>query len=147
IAVPQATTQPQNRQPVRVHLDPVVVQPQQLRTWQLSWVEHKSDNVVNLVRSTYKLPQAKAEVLAAFLREHVKAKVIETKVEGNSLTITTTLETQKAVDVLMGVILDKATAAKDKTGATRETWVQPVLSEKLDAEQLKLRTMREATFR
>src|SRR5262249_15147692 len=48
--------------------------------------------VVTLARVTYKLPKEKAEALAAFLRDHVKAQVMETKAEGENLIVTTTPE-------------------------------------------------------
>ncbi|HEV3082344.1 MAG TPA: M56 family metallopeptidase [Gemmataceae bacterium] len=71
----------------------------------------QEQRVVNLARSTYNLPHDKAETLAAFLREHVKAKVLETKVEGDNLTITTTPETQKALEGLIALIQGKSAAA------------------------------------
>ena len=70
-------------------------------------------NTVSLVRTSYNLPHAKAEPLAAFLREHVKAKVMETKVDGDSLTVTTTPETQKAVGGLIALIQGKQVARSD----------------------------------
>ncbi|HEV3449540.1 MAG TPA: hypothetical protein VG099_33190, partial [Gemmataceae bacterium] len=71
----------------------------------------QEERVVNLARTTYNLPHDKAETLAAFLREHVKAKVLETKVEGDNLTITTTPETQKALEGLIALIQGKSAAA------------------------------------
>jgi beta-lactamase regulating signal transducer with metallopeptidase domain len=71
----------------------------------------QDQRVLNLVRASYNLPHDKAETLAAFLREHVKAKVLETKVEGDNLTITTTPETQKALEGLMALIQGKSAAA------------------------------------
>ena len=70
-------------------------------------------NTVSLVRTSYNLPHAKAEPLAAFLREHVKAKVMETKGDGDSLTVTTTPETQKAVGGLIALIQGKQVARSD----------------------------------
>jgi len=70
-------------------------------------------NTVSLVRTSYNLPHAKAEPLAAFLREHVKAKVMETKGDGDSLTVTTTPETQKAVGGLIALIQGKPVARSD----------------------------------
>jgi len=78
----------------------------------------QNPRVVNLARSTYNLPHDKAETLAAFLREHVKAKVLETKVEGDSLTITTTPETQKALEGLMALIQGKSAAADPRKPTT-----------------------------
>jgi beta-lactamase regulating signal transducer with metallopeptidase domain len=59
---------------------------------------------LNLSRKSYQLPKAKAEALAAFLRDHVKAPVIEPKVEGDTLSVTTTPEVQKAIGRLIGLI-------------------------------------------
>jgi hypothetical protein len=59
---------------------------------------------VTLSRQTYPLPKAKAEALAKFLQEHVKARVMEPKVEGDKLTVTTTPEMQKAVGQLLGLL-------------------------------------------
>jgi beta-lactamase regulating signal transducer with metallopeptidase domain len=65
---------------------------------------------VALSRTTYSLPKAKAEALAAFLREHVKAQVMETKAEGDSLTVTTTPQAQKAIGGLVALIQGKEPA-------------------------------------
>jgi beta-lactamase regulating signal transducer with metallopeptidase domain len=62
---------------------------------------------VTLSRTTYKLPAAKAEALGKFLQEHVKAVVMETKVEGDSLTVTTTPEVQRAVGQFIGLVQGK----------------------------------------
>jgi hypothetical protein len=73
-------------------------------------VTHDS-GAVTLSRATYRLPHAKAEALAAFLREYVKAQVMETKVEGDSLTVTTTPEAQKAIGQLIALMQEKKAAA------------------------------------
>jgi len=111
-----------------------------------TWVQAQpadAQKVVTLARTTYKLPNDKAEILAAFLREHVKPSV-ETKVEGDNLTITTTPEMQKAVDNLIGLIQGKPAAAKEKKdGAAR------ALSDVIDPElQLQDHSkVREARFK
>ncbi len=74
---------------------------------------HQGDQVLSLTRATYKLSNDQAAFLAAFLKEHMKAKVMETKVEGGSLTVTTTPETQKAISGLIALIQGKPTAAKE----------------------------------
>jgi hypothetical protein len=56
-----------------------------------------ADKVINLSRTTYKLPGNKAAALAAFLKDNVKASVLELKLEGQGLTVTTTPETQAAI--------------------------------------------------
>jgi len=71
--------------------------------------------VVNLTRASYKLPKDKAEALVSFLRGHVRAQVLETRVEGDSLIITTLPETQQAIGQLVALIQGKASAgAKPK---------------------------------
>jgi hypothetical protein len=49
-----------------------------------------------LNRATYKLPRAKAEALAAFLREHMKSPV-EVKVEDDSLIVTAAPDSQVTI--------------------------------------------------
>jgi arginine repressor len=56
----------------------------------------------------YRLPSDKAEALSTFLKEHVKAQVLETRITGDSMTITTTPDTQRTigqfVDAMRGSI-------------------------------------------
>jgi hypothetical protein len=52
---------------------------------------------INLSRVTYRLPNAKARALDSILREHVKGVTLETKVDGDSLTVTTTPEAQQRI--------------------------------------------------
>ncbi len=59
---------------------------------------------VALTRTTYKLPAAKAEALGKFLQQHVKASVMETKVEGESLIVTTTPEVQRGIGQFINLI-------------------------------------------
>jgi hypothetical protein len=68
--------------------------------------EEKSP-VLNLTRATYPLPKDKAEALAAFLRDHVKASVLETKVQDNHLIVTTTPDTQQAIGQIVALIQGK----------------------------------------
>jgi hypothetical protein len=77
------------------------------------------DQVVELRRATYKLPQGKAEILAKLLRELVKAQVLETRVEGETLTVTTTPGAQKAIHALVDLIQGKSSAAKDLPSSGR----------------------------
>ena len=60
--------------------------------------------VIHLTRTTYRLPKEKAVALEAFLKEHVKTKVLETKVEADGLTVTTTPETQKTVEMIVSLM-------------------------------------------
>jgi beta-lactamase regulating signal transducer with metallopeptidase domain len=63
---------------------------------------------VNLTRVIYKLPAAKAEALASFLKEHVKAAVLETRVEGDTVTITTTPEMQRTIGQFVALLRTKS---------------------------------------
>jgi beta-lactamase regulating signal transducer with metallopeptidase domain len=66
----------------QVRLDPAPVQ---------------AGKAVNLSRATYPMPRQRAEALAAFLKDNIKASVLEVKVDDKGLTVTTTPETQAAV--------------------------------------------------
>jgi beta-lactamase regulating signal transducer with metallopeptidase domain len=70
--------------------------------------DHAAAQEVTLSRTTYKLPAAKAEALGKFLQEHVKAIVMETKADGDSLTITTTPEVQQGIRQFIALIEGKA---------------------------------------
>jgi hypothetical protein len=58
----------------------------------------------SLVTTEYTLPASKANALAAFLKTHLKASVVEANVDGDKLTVTTTPEAQKAIKQLIGLI-------------------------------------------
>ena len=51
---------------------------------------------IALSRATYDLPKGKAEALDALLKEF-KVPVMETRIDGNKLTVTTSPEAQKTV--------------------------------------------------
>ena len=57
----------------------------------------KAEGVINLTRATYKLPKDKLESLVAFLKTNVKSSVLEIKLEGESLTVTTTPDAQATI--------------------------------------------------
>jgi beta-lactamase regulating signal transducer with metallopeptidase domain len=69
------------------------------------------DGEVTLSRATYKLPAAKAEALATLLKDHVKGPVVETKVEGENLVVTTTPEAQRTIAQFIGLLQGKTTRA------------------------------------
>jgi beta-lactamase regulating signal transducer with metallopeptidase domain len=60
-------------------------------------VSGSGDHVISLSRATYMLPRDKAQALAAFLKDNVKASVLEIKLDDRGLTVTTTPETQAAI--------------------------------------------------
>ena len=64
-------------------------------------------------------PNAKAATLARFLKDHVKAAVMEAKVEGNSLTITTTPDAQKAIGQLVSLMHEQTSKNKAAPPAFR----------------------------
>lgn len=67
--------------------------------------------IITLTRTTYRLPAGKAEALGAFLKEHVKTSVLETKVEGDTLVVTTAPDAQQAIAGLVALIRGKAASA------------------------------------
>jgi hypothetical protein len=75
---------------------------------------------VNLTRTTYKLPAAKAKALGEFLQQHVKASVMETKVEGESLIVTTTPEVQRGIGQFINLIEGKAPPIQSKNNSNWE---------------------------
>lgn len=66
-------------------------------------VAEANEHVV-LSRVTYKMPQVKAAALESFLREHVKAIVLETKLDGDAITVTTTVNVQQGIGVLVNLM-------------------------------------------
>ncbi|OAI47595.1 hypothetical protein AYO44_01580 [Planctomycetaceae bacterium SCGC AG-212-F19] len=71
----------------------------------LRLVESKSkEEVITLSRVTYQLPNAKARALETLLREHVKSVTMETKVEGDTITVTTTPEAQQRVGPFVSLV-------------------------------------------
>jgi hypothetical protein len=69
------------------------------------------EHTITLSRATYKLPKEKADALAAFLK-HVKASVLETKVEDDGVTVTTTPNVQHTIAQLVGLLTGQPHAAK-----------------------------------
>jgi hypothetical protein len=67
---------------------------------------------VTLSRTTYNLPAAKAEALGKLLQQHFKAAVMETKVEGDTLTVTTTPEVQQGIRQFIALMEGKVQAAQ-----------------------------------
>jgi hypothetical protein len=63
---------------------------------------------VSLSRAIYKMPHAKAESLALFLRDQLKDLSLETKVEDDSIVITTRPEIQKTISQFIGLVLGKS---------------------------------------
>jgi beta-lactamase regulating signal transducer with metallopeptidase domain len=88
-----------------------IAQPKGDRVVELIWKEADEATAesqpINLVRVGYALPPGKAEALASFLRENVKADVLETKVEGGKLVVTTTPDRQQVIGQFVSLIQGK----------------------------------------
>ena len=68
-----------------------------------------------LHRTKYKLSHEKAEALAKFLRDQVKGQTVETKVEGDELTVTATPDAQRTIGQLVSLIDQKHVTIKFST--------------------------------
>jgi hypothetical protein len=73
-----------------------------------------ADQAVTLTRATYKMPKDKAEALAKFLGDQVKGQVLETKVDGDSIMVTTT-HIQRTIHEFINLV-------QGKTG--QEAWIE-----------------------
>jgi hypothetical protein len=58
----------------------------------------------SMTRQTYTLPAEKAKALAEFVRENLKPTVVDTTLDGDTLTVTTTPEAQKAIGQLVELL-------------------------------------------
>jgi hypothetical protein len=65
------------------------------------------EQTVTLTRATYKMPKEKADALAKFLGDQVKGQVLETKVDGDSITVTTTPGIQRTIHEFINLVLGK----------------------------------------
>jgi hypothetical protein len=70
-----------------------------------------SSETVMLSRTTYSLAGNKARALDAFLKENVKTKVLETRIEGEKLIVTTTPEVQSTIGALVSIMTGKSPAS------------------------------------
>jgi hypothetical protein len=73
-----------------------------------------------LTRAVYKLPKDKADALAAFL-PHIKAQVLESKVEGDGIVVTTTPDIQRTIGELVALLLGKS---QHTANTNRNSWFQ-----------------------
>jgi beta-lactamase regulating signal transducer with metallopeptidase domain len=64
----------------------------------------RSHHEIMLSRATYQVPHAKAESLARFLRTHLTASVVDVKIDGDKLTVTTTPEAQQTIKQLIALV-------------------------------------------
>jgi beta-lactamase regulating signal transducer with metallopeptidase domain len=77
---------------------------------------------VILTRTTYKLPAGKAAAVGKFLGEHVKTSVMETKVDGDNLIVTTTPDVQRFIGTFVLLIHGK----KPPAGAMYPSYQAPL---------------------
>jgi hypothetical protein len=70
-----------------------------------------SSDTIALSRSTYTLPAGKAAALASFLKEITQVKVLETNVEDDKLTVTTTPDVQSTIGQIVGLMIGKPVTA------------------------------------
>ncbi|HEV3144044.1 MAG TPA: hypothetical protein VGZ47_09190 [Gemmataceae bacterium] len=68
-------------------------------------------DIINLTRANYTLPAASAKALDDFLKAQVKAPVLETKVEGDKITVTTTPEVQHIIAQFIALMQGKTPTA------------------------------------
>jgi hypothetical protein len=75
-------------------------------------VDTNEGNSTLLSRTTYKMPKEKAEALATFLKDQVKNPVVETKVDGDSIVVTTTPEAQRTIGNFIGLVQGRTVQAR-----------------------------------
>jgi beta-lactamase regulating signal transducer with metallopeptidase domain len=82
------------------------------------WVMNQSAGSTQadiLHRTKYKLPHEKAEALVKFLRDQVKGQTVETKVEGDYVTVTASPEAQRTIGQIVSLIDQKHVTIKLST--------------------------------
>jgi beta-lactamase regulating signal transducer with metallopeptidase domain len=75
-------------------------------TYAITLASDGGQHELALTRVSYKLPKDKADALAAFL-PHIKAQVLESKVEGEGIVVTTTPEIQRTIGQLVALLQGK----------------------------------------
>lgn len=82
---------------------------------------------VVLMRATYQLPQSKATALEAFLRDNVKTSVLEMKVDGDALVVTTTAEVEQGIGMIVALMqpVEKVRVRLDEKIRATETKEAP----------------------
>ncbi|HEY1860838.1 MAG TPA: hypothetical protein VGG61_10815, partial [Gemmataceae bacterium] len=69
------------------------------------WVtQTDGEHAVTLTRATYKMPKEKAEALAKFLSDQVKGQVLETKVDGEGIVVTSTPHIQQTIHAFINLV-------------------------------------------
>jgi beta-lactamase regulating signal transducer with metallopeptidase domain len=99
----KTTQQPAAPRQQFLYFTPSTAQP----TYSVTTVK-EGEQTMTLSRVKYRLSHAKAEALGSFLNENVKAEVLETKVDGDTLIVTTTPEVQNTIGALANLVAGKA---------------------------------------
>src|SRR5205823_10904408 len=97
----------------------------------------KTGREITLVRVTYQLPHAKAEALANLLTQHSKVEVLEVKVVGDSLILTTTPAAQKAISQFVSLIQGARAPGKSDTKTSSAPEEETRQFFRLDVEDVK----------
>lgn len=84
-----------------------IAQPAAAATHFYRTVAVEDASTVHLTRVTYTLTAEKAKALEAFLKGNAKAKVLETKLDGDKLIVTTTPDVQQTIGQVVGLITGK----------------------------------------
>jgi len=88
----------------------------------------RSESVENLTRARYKLPQATAEALAAFVTKHAKNE-IEIKVEGEPAIVTASPEDQSCIGQfihLLGPATERRALPAVREGSSNDSLTPPI---------------------
>jgi beta-lactamase regulating signal transducer with metallopeptidase domain len=105
---------------IRVEGGKVLMSDGTVRLWDGAGKIATTGGDVLLSRTTYKLPKEKADALAAFIKQHVQAQVLEIKTDGDSLTVTTTPELQRAIRMLVGLMQGKSPTSAAPAPSNRQ---------------------------
>ncbi len=87
----------------------------------------RSESVETLTRAKYKLPQATAEALAVFLKQHAKSE-IEIKVEGETVIVTASPDDQSRIGQfirLLGPAAERRVLPEVREGSSGESLLPP----------------------
>jgi len=119
---PKSADQPANAQPWAAEVRNFTWAQSQplIATYTIEGQQH----AVTLSRATYKMPKEMAESLAALLK-HAKGSVVETKIEDDSIVVTTTPNMQQTIGQLVGQMTGKPHAEWGKYKLTPTTTTPP----------------------
>jgi hypothetical protein len=117
---------------------PANVQPRAVEARTFTWAQSQplvatftlegQQHAVTLSRATYKMPKDMAESLAAFLK-HAKGSVVETKIEDDTIVVTTTPNMQQTIGQLVGLMTGKPHGATNLYKLAPTTTTAPANAE------------------